>query len=175
MDTVTEARAIFQFIDKNGDGTLDLIELSDGLSDFGLTDAQNQTIFFDLDANSDGQVSKQEFSRGYATFYPHKQGNTNHGGQTGADRDVEPSPADAVVSVAEEQADAVPVEGDAPSVRKWTQINSWLPMRHCRRWWSGPLTYRKERSPSLRAARSSYPKASTVPRSSRNCAHSPRW
>jgi hypothetical protein len=63
-------------------------------------------------------VSKQEFSRGYATFYPHKQGNTNHGGQTGADRDVEPSPADAVVSVAEKQADAAPVKEEAPSVEK---------------------------------------------------------
>jgi hypothetical protein len=118
MDTVTEARAIFQSLDKNGDGTLDLIELYDGLSDFGLTDAQIQTIFFDLDANSDGQVSEEEFLTGYATLYPHKQGNTNHSGQTGADRDVEPSPADAVVSVAEKQADAAPVKEEAPSVEK---------------------------------------------------------
>ena len=59
MDTVNEALAIFQSLDKNGDGTLDLVELNDGLSDFGLTDAYIQTIFFDLDTNSDGQVSKE--------------------------------------------------------------------------------------------------------------------
>ena len=118
MDTVTEARAIFQSLDKNGDGTLDLIELYDGLSDFGLTDAQIQTIFFDLDVNSDGQVSKEEFLTGYATCYPHKQGNTNHGRQTGADRDVEPPPADAAVPLAEKQAEAASVEEDAPSVEK---------------------------------------------------------
>ena len=102
MDTASEARAIFQFIDKNGDGTLDLVELYDGLSDFGLTDAYIQTIFFDLDTNSDGQVSKEEFLRGYAAFYPHKQGNTSYG----ADRDGEPPPADAAVLSAEQQGDA---------------------------------------------------------------------
>ena len=109
MDTVSEARAIFQFLDKNGDGTLDLVELNDGLSDFGLSDDHIDTIFFDLDVNSDGQVSEEEFSRGDSTFYPHEQGNTNYGRQTGADRDVEPSPADAVISLAEKQANAAPV------------------------------------------------------------------
>ena len=118
MDTTSEARAIFQSLDKNGDGTLDSIERYDGLSDFGLTDDQIQTIFFGLDVNSDGQVSEEEFLTGYATCYPHKQGNTNHGGQTGADRDVEPPPTDAAILVAEKQADAAPVKEEAPSVEK---------------------------------------------------------
>ena len=118
MDTVTEARAIFKFLDKKGDGTLDLVELHDGLSDFGLTDDQIQTIFFDLDVNSYGRVSKEEFLRGYATFYPHKQGNTNHGGQTGVDQESEPPPSDAAVPLAQQEADAVPVEEEAPSAEK---------------------------------------------------------
>ena len=108
---------------------LDLVELYDGLSDFGLTDDQIQTIFFDLDVNSYGRlgrVSKEEFLRGYATFYPHKQGNTNDSGQTGADQESEPPPADAAVPLAQEEADAVPVEEEAPPVEKGMETDQQL-------------------------------------------------
>ena len=67
MDTTSEARAQFQFLDKNDDGSIDLVELSDGLSDFGHTDAQIEAIFFELDVNSDGKVSQEEFLAGYAS------------------------------------------------------------------------------------------------------------
>jgi len=68
MDAISEARAQFRFIDKNGDGSLDLAELNEGLSDFGLTDAQIEAIFFELDVNSDGKVSQEEFLAGYASI-----------------------------------------------------------------------------------------------------------
>ena len=67
MDAVSEAGAQFQFIDKKGDGSLDLAKLNEGLSDFGLTDAQIEAIFFELDVNKDGKVSQEEFLAGYAS------------------------------------------------------------------------------------------------------------
>ena len=44
-------------MDRNDDGALDLEELTGGLSDFGLTDAEIEDIFFKLDIDEDGQVS----------------------------------------------------------------------------------------------------------------------
>ena len=64
------ARAQFRSIDKNGDGSLDLGELSNGLSDFGLTNAEIEAIFFDLDVNNDGLVSEEEYVAWYATSLP---------------------------------------------------------------------------------------------------------
>ena len=67
METI--ARAQFQFLDKNVDGFLDLVELHNGLSDYGLTDAAIEAIFFDLDANKDGLVSEVEFIATYAKSF----------------------------------------------------------------------------------------------------------
>ena len=61
MDNIREARTQFRSIDTNGDGSLDLGELSNGLSEFGLTDAGIEAIFFDLDVNNDGRVSEEEY------------------------------------------------------------------------------------------------------------------
>ena len=52
-----EARVTFQSIDTNGDGILDMSELSAGLCDFGLTDTEIESLFFGLDRNNDKQVS----------------------------------------------------------------------------------------------------------------------
>ena len=68
MATIDEARAQFQFLDKNGDRFIDLAELYVGLNDFGLTDAEIEAIFFYLDVNMDGRVSQEEFIAGYASF-----------------------------------------------------------------------------------------------------------
>ena len=52
-----KVRTNFHSMDRNGDGVLDLEELTCGLSDFGLTDAAIEDIFFKLDIDKDGQVS----------------------------------------------------------------------------------------------------------------------
>jgi hypothetical protein len=70
MDNSSVARTQFRSIDVNGDGSLDLGELSNGLSDFGLTEAQIEAIFFNLDVNNGGRVSEEEYVAGYATSLP---------------------------------------------------------------------------------------------------------
>ena len=67
MDNIIEARTQFRSIDTNGNGSLDLGELSNGLSEFGLTDAGIEAIFFDLDVNNDRQVTEEEY---VATSFP---------------------------------------------------------------------------------------------------------
>ena len=52
-----KAQARFQSIDINGDGVLDVSELNAGLCDSGLADAEIEALFFNLDTNSDNQVS----------------------------------------------------------------------------------------------------------------------
>jgi hypothetical protein len=56
MAAVTEARAIFKMLDKNGDGTLSPLELSSKLSDFGIADEAIQSLFILLDRDGDGEV-----------------------------------------------------------------------------------------------------------------------
>ena len=68
MDNIS-ARIQFRSIDTNGDGSLDLVELSNGLSDFGLTDAEIEAIFVDLDVNNDGRVSEEEYVAGLLGNY----------------------------------------------------------------------------------------------------------
>ena len=106
MDAISEARTLFRFIDTNDDGLLDLVERYDGLREFGLTDAHIQSVFFDLGVNKDGQVSEEEFCVQYAASFPYKQASTNYDEQPGAERDGEPPPIEAEVSLAEKQADA---------------------------------------------------------------------
>ena len=85
MDNIS-ARIQFRTIDTNGDGSLDLVELSNGLSDLGLTDAEIEAIFVDLDVNNDGRVSEEEYVAGYATCLPddksaqHKMAETDEQG-----------------------------------------------------------------------------------------------
>ena len=69
METSGDARAQFQFLDKNVDGFLDLVELHNGLSDYGFTVAAIEAIFFDLDVNKDGLVSEEEFIATYAKSF----------------------------------------------------------------------------------------------------------
>ena len=68
MDNISEALTQFRSIDTNGDGSLDLGELSNGLSEFGLTDAGIEAICFDMDVNNDGRVSEEEYVAWSATF-----------------------------------------------------------------------------------------------------------
>jgi len=63
-----QAQATFQSIDINGDGILDALELSAGLCDSGLTDTEIEALFFNLDSNSDNQVSEAEFIDGHHAF-----------------------------------------------------------------------------------------------------------
>ena len=67
---MNEACAQFQFLHKNVDGLIDLRELSYGLSDFGLIDAEIEGIFFalELGVNRDGQVSEEDFVAACASF-----------------------------------------------------------------------------------------------------------
>merc|ERR1712086_679918 len=60
-----EALAIFNVIDLDCNGFLDEFELSQGLDDFGTCDNDIAVIFTMLDADGDGQISKQEFVEGY--------------------------------------------------------------------------------------------------------------
>jgi hypothetical protein len=69
VETSGDARAQFQFLDKNVDGFLDLVELHNGLSDYGFTDAAIEAIFIDLDVNKDGLVSEEEFIATYAKSF----------------------------------------------------------------------------------------------------------
>ena len=50
-----EALGIFRAFDSNSDGSLEMTELSTGLSDSGLTDYQIEALFFALDANAGGK------------------------------------------------------------------------------------------------------------------------
>eukprot|EP01052_Picozoa_sp_SAG31_P029670 SAG31_NODE_2967_length_4841_cov_4.952552_6_plen_120_part_00 len=59
---------MFDRIDKDGDGSLSQIELSSGLSDFGLMDEQIEMLFFQLDANSDGRISLDEWLGGFGKY-----------------------------------------------------------------------------------------------------------
>jgi Ca2+-binding EF-hand superfamily protein len=70
MDNISVARTQFRSIDMNGNGSLDLGELSNGLSDFGLTDAEIEAIFVELEVNNDGRVSEEEYVAGYTTSRP---------------------------------------------------------------------------------------------------------
>merc|ERR1711957_259887 len=70
-----EAQARFQSLDINGDGILDALELSAGLCDSGLTDTEIEALFFNLDSNSDNQVSEAEFIDGHHAFIKASQSN----------------------------------------------------------------------------------------------------
>ena len=63
-----EARAIFGTIDADNDGSLSMDEMRDRLSDFGLDDQQIEQLFFALDTDSDGAVSRAEFIAGFGQF-----------------------------------------------------------------------------------------------------------
>jgi len=75
MSVRAQAQATFQSIDINGDGILDALELSAGLCDSGLTDTEIEALFFNLDSNSDNQVSEAEFIDGHHAFIKASQSN----------------------------------------------------------------------------------------------------
>jgi len=57
-------RALFNFLDTNGDGFLDMEELRVGLDDIGHPADDVEALLFTLDTNQDGKVSWEEFERG---------------------------------------------------------------------------------------------------------------
>ena len=63
-----EARAIFGTIDADNDGSLSMDEMRDRLCDFGMDDQQIEQLFFALDTDSDGAVSRAEFIAGFGQF-----------------------------------------------------------------------------------------------------------
>lgn len=70
----TEAAAAFEFIqlDTNCDGALSQGELMAGLSDQGYTAREIEKLFFSMDIDGDGLVTREEFIQGYDTFRKHE-------------------------------------------------------------------------------------------------------
>ena len=60
-----EARAILHGIDTDKNGVVELSELQDYLSDFGLTDAQIEDLLHELDQDGNGVIDEAEWIRGY--------------------------------------------------------------------------------------------------------------
>lgn len=53
--------ALFNNMDKNGDGFLDLVEMQSGLEDFGFDAEHVEMLLLALDTNGDNKVSLEEF------------------------------------------------------------------------------------------------------------------
>ena len=64
----TESSALFDSLDVDKIGTLTPNELTARLSDFGLADELIEVLFYRLDTNHDGVVSKEEFAAGYGEY-----------------------------------------------------------------------------------------------------------
>ena len=63
-----ESSAVFEALDAGKTGTLSPSELTARLSDFGLAPELIDVLFYRLDTDHDGQVSKQEFEKGYGEY-----------------------------------------------------------------------------------------------------------
>ena len=63
-----DADVIFSIIDKDGNGYLELNELTNHLKPVGYTEKVIQSIFTKMDMNSDGKISRQEFQGGMVLF-----------------------------------------------------------------------------------------------------------
>ena len=68
MAAVSEAQAIFKQIDTNGDGALDMTELSTKLSDFGMSEEKIMSLFVAMDKDGNGVVDATEWEQGYAEY-----------------------------------------------------------------------------------------------------------
>ena len=64
----SEAKAVFESMDANGDGELDAQELQCRLSDFGVEDQHIELLFYKLDTNHDGVIDLGEFVEGYDQY-----------------------------------------------------------------------------------------------------------
>jgi Ca2+-binding EF-hand superfamily protein len=63
-----DADVIFSIIDKDGNGYLELDELTNHLKPVGYTEKVINSIFKKMDMNSDGKISRQEFQGGMVLF-----------------------------------------------------------------------------------------------------------
>jgi Ca2+-binding EF-hand superfamily protein len=63
-----DADVIFSIIDKDGNGYLELNELTNHLKPVGYTEKVIQSIFTKMDMNNDGKISRQEFQGGMVLF-----------------------------------------------------------------------------------------------------------
>jgi hypothetical protein len=63
-----ESTAVFDALDAAKSGVLTPNELTARLSDFGIDDQLIEVLFYRLDTNGDGVVSKDEFEAGYAEY-----------------------------------------------------------------------------------------------------------
>ena len=68
QDTDGIAMAIFDAIDEDSSGTIDLNELRGGLSDSGMTDRDIEELMLKLDEDKNGSKDREEWMRGYNCF-----------------------------------------------------------------------------------------------------------
>jgi hypothetical protein len=73
---------MFKSMDADGNGALDTSEFQCKCSDFGMDDASIQQLFLQLDTNSDGNVSLDEFTAGWAKFQEAQGGGGSSAGPT---------------------------------------------------------------------------------------------
>jgi len=76
VDTLkaNNAQTTFKLLDANHDGGISLDELSQGLSDCGLTDEDIEQLMFKLDVNHDGTVTEEEFEAGFDSIFQENVG-----------------------------------------------------------------------------------------------------
>ncbi len=70
---------MFKSMDADGNGALDTSEFQCKCSDFGMDDASIQQLFLQLDTNSDGNISLDEFIAGWAKFQDAQGGGSSGG------------------------------------------------------------------------------------------------
>jgi len=69
QQTLADAQLLFKICDTEVDGRLDANELNNHLSDMGVPSHDIDGLFYNLDKNQDGQVTKQEFIVGYNKYH----------------------------------------------------------------------------------------------------------
>ena len=108
-----EAAAMFSQMDTDGNSMLDSSEFQSKCSDFGMDDIAIEQLFLDLDTNSDGKISRQEFTRGWSNLKQQMGGTTTprlHG--------LEDIPEDAaVVSEPEPELEPEPEPEQQPKAK----------------------------------------------------------
>ena len=70
------AMAIFDALDEDSSGTIDLDELRGGMSDSGMTDRDIEELMLKLDEDKNGSVDREEWMRGYSCFVDEVHGYT---------------------------------------------------------------------------------------------------
>jgi len=63
-----EALRLFDVIDKDLNGVLNMKEINRRLSDLGLDEDELESLFFALDCDDDGGITKEEFQAGFCIF-----------------------------------------------------------------------------------------------------------